>query len=269
MAQNIPKFLHQTFPRKSLPPELAAASQQVQATNSDWSYHLYDDSDITDFIWTEYGNAILSAYLAISPEYGAARADLFRYLLMYKRGGAYIDIKGACLRPLSDALALDEGFVLSKWNVEPDNFWHGAGFHPELAAFPGGEFQQWHIICAPQHAFLEAVIERVLGNIRGYRPWQTGVGRSGVLRLTGPIAYTLAIEPIKTQHKHIELSSHEDIGLRYTSLGAIDHRIFFKRHYTQMDCPIVSSKGRMRVFVDTYIAARRFKHFLLDEDNDL
>lgn len=269
MKQKIPKLLHQTFPRKALPAELSSNSARLRDHNPDWDYSIYDDDDIKDFISSEYGGDVIAAYLRISPGYGAARADLFRYLLMYKKGGAYIDIKSSCLKPLSDVLTRDEGFVLSKWGNCREDFLQGAGLHPELAAVPGGEFQQWHIISAPQHPFLEAVINRVLANISDYRPWRAGVGRTGVLRVTGPIAYTLAIDPIKNQHKHIELSSHEDIGLEYSSLGSVDHRTFFKQHYTRMDSPIVSTDGKTKFLVDAYIAARRLKHRLLHRNEDL
>lgn len=230
---------------------------------------MYDDDDIRDFITSEYGQKILSDYASISLNYGAARADLFRYLLMYKKGGAYIDVKSSCSRPLSSVLNLDEGFVLSRWKNRQGGLFDGAGLHPELSAFDGGEFQQWHIICAPQHPYLAAVIDQVLANIRHYRPWRAGVGRTGVLRVTGPIAYTLAIQPIKDDHKHIELASNEEIGLQYSSLGSIDHRAFFKRHYTQMDSPIVSTRGPKRVLIDAYINVRRLKHRLLHPDEDL
>ncbi len=148
---------------------------------------------------------MLSDYSSISSDYGAARADLFRYLLMYRKGGAYIDVKSSCSKPLTSALKLDEGFVLSRWKNRQGGLFDGAGLHSELASFKHGELQQWHIICEPQHPYLAAVIDRILANVHHYRPWGAGVGRIGVLRVTGPIAYTLAIEPIKNEHKHIEL----------------------------------------------------------------
>lgn len=267
--ERIPTLLHQTFPLKSLPSHLSENADRLKSQNPDWTYVLYDDDDITDFISTNYGSEVLAAYLSISPDYGAARADFFRYLLMYHRGGVYIDIKSACREPLSNLLTLNEGFVLSRWGNSREEFLRGAGLHPELAAFAGGELQQWHIICAPRHPFLAAVIERVMANVRQYRPWRFGVGRTGVLRVTGPIAYTLAIEPIKARHPHIELTSHEDFGLQYSSLGTVDHRGFFRTHYTQMDSPIVEPSGKTKFVVDAYIAARRLKHRLFHLDNDL
>ena len=265
----IPKLIHQTFPSKNLPPPVAGNVHALRFENPDWAYTLYDDNDIMDFIHDAYGNAILASYQRLSPLYGAARADFFRYLLMYQLGGAYLDIKSTVVRPLSEALTFDEGFVLSKWRNGPGEEFEGSGIHPELAAVPRGEFQQWFIICEPQHPYLAAVIDRVLENIARYRPWGAGVGRTGVLRLTGPIAYTLAIEPIRGRHKHVELHSHDEIGLRYNALGTYDHRTFFKQHYTQLDSAIVQPEGLNRLATGAYIAARRLKHRLMRLDGDL
>jgi mannosyltransferase OCH1-like enzyme len=154
---------------------IADNPNSLKTQNPDWTYTIYDDDDILDLVRDEYGSSILSTYLNVSPLYGAARADLFRYLLMYKMGGIYLDIKSTSIRPFSDALTLDEGFVLSHWRNGPGQEFQGSGIHPELAALPGGEFQQWFIICKPSHPYLAAVIERVLENIARYRPWRGGV----------------------------------------------------------------------------------------------
>lgn len=259
----IPKSIHQTFPTKQLPPHLSDNPSQLQERNPGWSYQLYDDQDILDFIGSVYGNDTLDVYLKIDPAYGAARADFFRYLLMYERGGVYLDIKSMATRPLGDVLTLDESFVLSRWRNKPGEEFEGSGMHPELAAFPGGELQQWFIICEPRHPYLAAVIDTVTRNVLNYRAWKGGVGRTGVLRVTGPIAYTKAIEPIKTMHRHVQINTHDDIGLRYNAFGTLDHRVFFKSHYTRMDTAIVQPTGMVGMAGDAYLAVRRVKNRLI------
>ena len=76
----------------------------------------------------------------------------------------------------------------------PGEPFEGWGLHPECG--PYGEYQQWHIIAAPQHAFLRATISAVMWNIDNYSIEHHGVGKPGVLRTTGPIAYTKAITPL-------------------------------------------------------------------------
>ena len=49
----------------------------------------------------------------------------------------------------------------------------------------------------PGHPFLKAVIEMVLRNTRTYTPLD-GFAKFAILRVTGPITYTLAIVPLLT-----------------------------------------------------------------------
>ena len=53
----------------------------------------YTDELIDKYIKNNFSERIYKAYNSINPEYGAAKADFFRYLIIYKEGGIYMDIK--------------------------------------------------------------------------------------------------------------------------------------------------------------------------------
>lgn len=91
--------IHQTYHKKELPYELQENVSQIQSLNPEYVYRLWDDQDILGFVKKHYGPDVLSLYLRISPSYGVARADLFRYLLLYIEGGVYLDIKGYIEKP--------------------------------------------------------------------------------------------------------------------------------------------------------------------------
>ena len=239
-SRAIPRIIHQTYFSKDLPPPLRANVETLCALNPGWEHRLYDDADIERFITDEYGPAILRRYLAISPGYGAARADLFRYLLIYRLGGVYLDVKSGANQPFDAVLGPEDAFIVAQWRDsvdKPDTL-----FHPELRGVPGGEFQQWHVIAAPGHPFLRAVIEEVLNLIDSYNPYRVGVGRH-VLRVTGPIPYTLAIAPLLAHHPHRRVRDESAIGLRYSVLDGQAHEGHFKGHYSRRRTPIV---GRER-----------------------
>ncbi|MCA3362157.1 MAG: hypothetical protein INF74_09420, partial [Roseomonas sp.] len=61
--------------------------------NPDWEYRLYEDADCERFIRENYDAETFKLFRSIHPDYGAARADFFRYLLLYRLGGVYLDIK--------------------------------------------------------------------------------------------------------------------------------------------------------------------------------
>lgn len=91
----IPKLIHQTHPNYIMAPPLRKNMENIKTSNAGWSHRLWSDKDIYDFIYDSYGFDVLNSFLHINPRYGAARADLFRYLCIYKYGGVYLDIKAS------------------------------------------------------------------------------------------------------------------------------------------------------------------------------
>lgn len=203
-----------------------------------WTYMLYDDKDMIEYMKKHYHPHILRTYNMINPKYGAARADFFRYLLMYMEGGVYLDIKSGMCVSLDVIIKPDDEFILCHWAME-DN-------RDKLGNILG-EYQQWHIICKPKHPYLDAVIRKVIKNISEYDVVLNGVGKPGVLRVTGPIAYTEAIMPIISFHKHRLIETSEDIGLVYINIGRSHISLFKNKHY---------SKVREAIVINNYVDER-------------
>lgn len=258
----IPKIIHLTFKEKTgLPEAIAANLRDIAALNPDFALRLYDDAAVREFIRSAYGAAILAIFDRLSPKYGAARADLFRYLCIYKLGGVYLDIKAGVTRPLSSVIHASDQYLLAQWDpVIEDGRFSKWGRYPEISHVAGGEFQQWHVIAAPGHPFLQAVIEEVLRRIQKYAPFRDGAGRLGVLRTTGPIVYTQAIFPLRDQHPHRMVRAEADLGLHYSVYDhrqAQSHLQHFSQHYSTQIEPLVWRGGLIdRSFVLSQRALR-------------
>jgi mannosyltransferase OCH1-like enzyme len=268
MSDAIPKVIHQTYPVKAgLAADLSENINHTRALNPQWQYRLYDDADIEVFIVEYYGAAVLDCYRKINPDYGAARADLFRYLLIYALGGVYLDIKARVAQPFEDVITGSDRFILSQWDNDPQGSHPGWGVHPDLADVDGGEYQQWHIIAVAGHPYLKAVIEAVLNNIESYSAFKQGVGRLGVLRVTGPIAYTRAIESVKSMGVARVVDIYADFGIEYSIYQGLDsqktHGVFFKKHYTGLNSPVVVKHFLFdRCVTSFYFLKRVFKRLL-------
>lgn len=238
-GKRIPKIIHQTHYLDVLPPEINENIEKIKAMNPGWDYRYYNDNDILQFIKDNFGNKILDYFNRINPSYGAARADLFRYLVVYKCGGVYLDIKSSLTAPLDSILTDNDTYLLSYWKNKPGDEFEGFGLHPELNP-EKGEFQQWHVISAPGHPFLKAVIEAVLRNIDTYIPSLHGVGQHGVLRVTGPVAYTLAINRLLSAYPCRIVNTEEDIGLKYSIYKKFSHMHIAKAgHYTLLKDSVI------------------------------
>lgn len=241
----IPRIIHQigtrpAFQNRELPQILQENVDRLRAMNPGWEYRFYDDDDIAEFLQQHYPPSVWNAFQRIDPKYGAARADLFRYLLLYKLGGVYLDIKSSTTRPLDEVIHPDDRFIVSQWHTADGKYAVWGELH-DVRHVPGGEYQQWHIMCAPGHPFLKAVIEQVLSNIGKYYPYLHQTGKNGVLRLTGPAPYTVAIERILARHPHRFIKGHDQLGLEYSVYSASqqNHEKIFKGHYISQSASIV------------------------------
>ena len=238
LGEGIPRRIYQTYTSwDALKPEWKENIENIKAINPGWAYHFYDDHDVESFILQEYGADILALYQKINPRIGPARADLFRYLLLYKQGGVYLDLKSTITQPLDRVLAPQDQFILTNWSELPAR-------EKELASFVLGEYIQWVILAVAGHPFLKAVIDNVLGNLLVYNPWLHGVGKRAALRITGPFAYTFAIasslKGLQPPHSFRYVRQPEDMGIHYSvytlnhqSTNIMAHEHFFPGHYSQ------------------------------------
>lgn len=134
----ISKIIHQTTRSEAgLDKRIADNILLLKGLNKGWDYRLYEDRDCRKFVADFYGSDFLDAFDRFGSDYGAARADFFRYLLMYEMGGVYLDIKSSCLAPLDSVLDDDDEYILAHWT-------DGSGRHPEHGV--ADEYQQWHVI---------------------------------------------------------------------------------------------------------------------------
>jgi hypothetical protein len=87
----IPKNIFQTWHTKLLSPSMANAILKIKKYNPEFNHYLFDDDDCRNFIKNNFDSSVLSAYDRLIP--GAYKADLWRYCVLYKKGGIYLDIK--------------------------------------------------------------------------------------------------------------------------------------------------------------------------------
>ncbi len=257
MGSTIPKVVHLTYYRKSLPTELQQNLDKLKSMNPHWEFRLYDDADIEQYIKQHFPD-LLKYYHQINPIYGAAKADFFRYLLIYNEGGFYLDIKSGALKPFDEIIQNDDVFILSYWPNEKGLPYEGAGISSDVPD-PLGEFEQWYIISVKGHPFLKAVIENMCNNIRIYNPFIHHTARWGVFTVTGPIAYSLAIAPHLATQPHRLVRSHYDLDLIYSIFSADQvprHHGIFKKHYSFINAPIVKQPLLINLILKLYLPTR-------------
>jgi mannosyltransferase OCH1-like enzyme len=241
----IPRVIHQThdLPFEMLADQYKRNTRRFLRDNPTFEYRYYSATHVETFIRARYGKKMLAIYRSIDPAYGPARADLFRYLLLYEEGGVYLDMKSGPTAPLDATIRDTDEFLLSNWCEGACGRTHWESFvHTGF-----GEYQQWWIACRPRHPFLRAVIDRCVQNIREYAydpDDRATFGKLGVLVLTGPIAYTRAIHPLVAARPRGCRLVPSSLGgaLQYNRIG-FDHTTLYTRHYSTLRTPIVRARA--------------------------
>ena len=86
---------------------------------------------------------------------------------------------------------------------------------------------------------MKEVIDNVVKNIQNYDVDRDGVGKKGVLKVTGPIVYTKSIIPILSLYKYTIYETQLYIGLIYNNISKSHINSFSKKHYSKIDELIV------------------------------
>ena len=160
-----PKMIYQTWSTKTLPSSIQSSIDTMMQVNSNYGYQLFDDADMLSFIESNYDSSVVECFNSL--RVGAAKADLWRYLILYKQGGIYLDVDSTIYGKLDDLIRDDGCSVISREN------------NP-------GKFVQWCLMFTPGHPILKICIDSCLDNIRKKN------SRS-VLELTGPVVYSNSI----------------------------------------------------------------------------
>jgi len=185
---NIPQNIFQTWHTKNLPPLMHYAVQQVKIFNPRFTHYLFDDNDCREFIKNNYSDDVLNAYDTLIP--GAFKADLWRYCILYKMGGIYLDIKYKPINGFKFINLLDrDHFVYDVNNIDIYNAL---------------------MICSPGNEILLNAINKIVDNVK-----HKFYG-SSFLEPTGPKLLTNIIsDKSYIDLKHKELNGNSDYKIIY------------------------------------------------------
>ena len=172
--------------------ELPGSLKDFFARNSGWQVNIIGNAEKDEFIDTVFADtSVQLAYHLISPLLGAAKADIWRYAVLWLYGGMYIDYDSDIKTPLDEVVRADDTLIVSQEGSNYHECWiptyplsdnstfskfgksvapasaaaaYVSGSNPETGNpifFDGKFIVQWAIIAAPS----SALFHRTLGYI--------------------------------------------------------------------------------------------------------
>ena len=193
----IPLNIYQTWENNKVPKGMYEAIHTWINLNPEYTYSLYDSQDRLNYVINfncsdfSFNNEEL-LYCYNNMAQNAAKADIWRYLILYNQGGVYTDIDTECIIPLKDYIK------------EEDEFLNGLNNR--------GQVYQTFIFTKPKHYFLKELIELVVYNIKNksfVNEWHD------LKSLTGPTTINYAIKKHLNLLTSLEKNKKADINNQF------------------------------------------------------
>ena len=163
----IPKIIHQTWKTIDIPEQWKDAVNSCKIINKYFEYMLWTHETMDIFVkkYYSYFYKIYKSY-----KYDIQRCDAFRYLVLYKYGGIYLDMDIICNQNLKDFLQYELVLARSS-NVEIN-------------------FSNSFFMIIPNHPFFKYCIDNLSKNVNKYQYFGKHLH---VMYSTGPSFLTIMI----------------------------------------------------------------------------
>jgi mannosyltransferase OCH1-like enzyme len=210
----IPKNIFQSWHTTELHPQVQKYIDEIKINNPEYTHKIYTDSEIDSFVNENFMGEIADSYNKLNII--VAKVDFWRYLILYKYGGVYLDIDSYINKPLRELIKDEDECIIT---VE-DN--------PNL-------FVQWALIFNKGHPILKKVIDLVVENIKKNQY------PNDIHLMTGPSVFSQAINLVHINnngrkvrhhliHKNFDMtfkcrnSSYRIYGIDYSDYFTFKHK---------------------------------------------
>jgi hypothetical protein len=204
-AQKIPNVVYQTWKKAELPSFHARGVRRFRELNYDYSFRFFDDNEMNEYMESFYAaHPILTVFHDIRVP--AAKADIWRYCVLFREGGIYCDIDSALSVPFRDILKDDPSELISfepnRWR---DHLELGMYADPEVfipapspavarnLEHPDNILVNWLLCFEKGSPILEEVINLIVRHFHFFKGKEFDSMLEAVIHCTGPIALTQAL----------------------------------------------------------------------------
>ena len=141
----IPRNIFQAWHSDNLPNSVKSCIENIKNCNPNFNHYLYNDEKCREFIKHNFSEDVLKTYDAIIP--AAIKIDLWRYCVLYKYGGIYLDVKFFCVNGFNFNYLLDKEYFCKDFDGS------GSGIYNAI------------IICKPNNEIMKKCINEVVKNV--------------------------------------------------------------------------------------------------------
>jgi len=163
VRNGVPLVIYESWQSHDLPLGMHDNIYTMLEKNPEFDFYLFSDDDCIKFIKDNFDEDVVDAFNTLRP--GAFKSDLWRYCVLYKKGGIYMDIKYYSTVPLINII--DENQTIFVRDSGAPRTENGCFYNGFMASPPNNEI------------FKDCIDDIV-------KSCKKQLYRSGVLDITGP-----------------------------------------------------------------------------------
>lgn len=192
-AAAIPSVIYQTMEMRWSHPKFFESIESLRELNSDFSFVVFDASERDEYMRATWGHHEISR-IYFDSLFGQMRADIFRYCVVFERGGFYLDINKGLSWPIGKFLSDgDEGLISFERNQTYI-------FPPEAAARqilqPDLFVIQSFFGFSAEHRVLAQAIQQIVELEPFFRGVSFDYPKGAITTLTGPGLFTRVLREV-------------------------------------------------------------------------
>jgi mannosyltransferase OCH1-like enzyme len=205
----VPLAIYQSWTTNAVPAKMKECMKHLMKMNPEFDHYLYSHASCLKFIRENYPAEVAAAYISLKP--GAYKSDLWRYCILYKLGGVYLDAKFYMTIPLT-SLIKDVPEVFVK-DVVAENVNNAV-----IKCKTGPGIYNGLLISPPNNPIFKDAIEEIVKNCEGK------YYKQGSLDITGPCMLGKIVRKHKGD-KYIKSNAFHFIGVNENGvhMGNITH----------------------------------------------
>lgn len=199
----IPKNIYRSWKTQNFHPKIDKQMKKMLYLNPEYEQIIYTDEQVHDYVSSNYDADINKAFNKLTVM--TAKVDFWRYLILYQKGGIYLDIDSTINTKIDTFLNTDDDALIT------------AETNPEL-------FVQWALFFREKHPILERVIDNVVQNINEKKY------QNDIVNTTGPGVFTNSLQQIH-KAKYSEALKWSGVNIEFNKKFKIDNSSYSYRIY--------------------------------------
>lgn len=192
----------QTWKDEFFDPETYTRLKNFRDGNLDFDFHFFDDNKMANYMKNIWAHHPISD-IFFKTQFGAAKADIWRYCILYDMGGIYLDIDAALNFRLSsiptglnELISFESNSILRNISFDfKEDIWFLENFDSvrNFLIHPENLVLNWCMIFKSKHPVLKTCIDLICLNADNFRGKRFPNMLNAVIHFTGPHVLTKAI----------------------------------------------------------------------------